>query len=385
MTYGLTSAGFVCPTLDNLKSDLQAAYTAIYGTPNLADDSVIGIRIGIMAKALVDSWQALQGAYNAPFPSLGDDSSFPGIMDINGLKMLPASQSVVTCQCVGTSSTVIPAGSQVKSTNGDLFELVTQITVPVGGSIDGTFQAIGTGAIPVVANTVTSIQTPISGWTSVNNSAAGTTGNPAESVTDARIRRKGSLQVVGAGVLDAIVARLEQEVPGVTIVTGYENDLDVTVNGRGPHTMEFVVSGSALDQDVANKLWQVRGGGIELLGTTSVTVVDSKGRNQTVKFTKPAAVPCSVEVTITDFAEEVLPSDYANAIKIAVAAYGAELPIGKDLVIGRWVIPVYSIPGINVVTIRQKKNGGSFGTTNIVMAYNEQPTFQVSDITVIGP
>jgi uncharacterized phage protein gp47/JayE len=384
MAFGITAAGFVPMTLTDIKEALQLGYQTIYGNPNLADDSVIGIRIGIMAKMLADAWETLHGVYNAPFPSLSDDASFPNVMDINGLAMLPATKTLVTCQCTGTPGTVITVGSQVKNATDDTFELTAEVTIPGGGVIDGVFQAVETGPVPAPMGGLTTIYTPISGWDSVTNAAAGVTGVSAEEVTDARIRRQASLQVVGASALDAIVAKLRNDVANVSNVIGFENDTDVVdSDGRDPHSMEFVVSGG-LPQDIANILWATKSGGIALEGAESVTVVDSTGKIHTMHYTIPSEVQVLVEVTITEYTEELLPTNYVDLIKAAVAAYGNAFPIGRNLLIGRWVVPVYGITGVDTVTVRQKKtSGGSWETTDVAMDYNEQTVMTVDDVTVI--
>ena len=102
-----------------------------------------------------------------------------------------------------------------------------------------------------------------------------------------RLRREQSLQVTGAGTLPSIVARLQDDVSGVTTVKGYENRTDVIdVSGRPPHSIEMVVEGGD-DQDIIDTLWLVKGGGIQTFGNTSGVAVDSNGNNQTLYFSRP--------------------------------------------------------------------------------------------------
>jgi uncharacterized phage protein gp47/JayE len=383
-TYGITSAGFVIPTLAQMKAGLGDAYKAIYGTPNLADDSIIGIRIGIMAKQLVDAWEALQAVYNAPFPGKCDDASFPDVMDLVGLQMLPAAKSQVVCQCTGDEGTVIPAGSLITSDLGNVFELTAQVTIPGAGTIDGTFQAVDAGPVPVDEDTTWNITTSISGWSAAANDDAGNVGRLAETVAEARLRRARSLQVIGASALDAIVSRVLNEVPNVTYCSGFENPGDtVDADGRPAHSIEILVTGG-LDQDIAEKIWSCKSGGIATVGTYDAVVADSQGNNHTVKFTRPTAIDVAVEVTITRYTEESLPTNYEDLIIAAVAAYAATFKIGQDLLIDRWLVPVYgSTSGVDKVTIRQKKGAGAWETDDVAMAYNEYPG--TVTVTVVGP
>ncbi len=90
------------------------------------------------------------------------------------------------------------------------------------------------GPIPVPANSLNTILTPVAGWISLTNYEAGITGREQETDTELRIRRLNSLRVQGAATVEAIRARLLQEVPNVTSVTIFENvtmtqsDMDVT-------------------------------------------------------------------------------------------------------------------------------------------------------------
>lgn len=94
---------------------------------------------------------------------------------------------------------------------------VTETTSPV------PFLAQSYGPIPVPANTLTEILTPVAGWTSLTNFQAGVTGRNVETDEELRLRRARSLRVTGTATVEAIIARLLQEVVGVTSVLVFEN------------------------------------------------------------------------------------------------------------------------------------------------------------------
>ena len=98
------------------------------------------------------------------------------IANIFFLSRKGAESSIVNCICYGASGTIIPAGSLIKSTNGDLFEAVGSITINISGQGIGTFRSVENGLIPVVENTINEIVSVVSGWDSVNNPTAGTLG-----------------------------------------------------------------------------------------------------------------------------------------------------------------------------------------------------------------
>jgi len=94
---------------------------------------------------------------------------------------------------------------------------ITQISSPV------PFLAQNYGSIAVPIGSLTEIVTPVAGWTSITNFKAGVTGRNQETDEELRLRRAQSLRVLGAATVEAIRARLLQEVPGVSSVTIFEN------------------------------------------------------------------------------------------------------------------------------------------------------------------
>lgn len=94
---------------------------------------------------------------------------------------------------------------------------IQSLTSPV------TFNSENFGSIPAPINTVTEILTPLSGWESVDNFKAGVTGRNIETDAELRLRRKNSIRIIGAATVEAIRARLLQEVSGVTQALVFEN------------------------------------------------------------------------------------------------------------------------------------------------------------------
>ena len=388
MAYGIQSTGFVKPTLAQLIADFGVAYGGIKANPNLAADSKLSLHIGNMAKMLIDAWEALEGVYNAPFPAGADDSTMPNVMDLVGLQFLTAAKSIATCGLIGDIGTIIPIGTQIANTNtGDLFELTAPVTLNSSGEGVGVFQAITAGPANVDAGALTTKINPITGWVSVSNAADGSVGRVGETVAEARIRRAQSLQVIGAAAIDAIVSRVLNDVPNVTSCIGFTNrTMVVDSDGRPPKSNEILVDGG-LPEDIGAKLWECTAGGIELYGTESVNVTDSQGNTQVVKYTIPSLVSVKVAVIIVSYNTRRLPTNYVQLIQASVAAFGNALPIGQDLILSKWYLPIYGIEGVDEVTIEHEKVSfmGAFTTDDIVMAYNEKTTMVgADDVTVDG-
>jgi len=397
-SFGMQPTGFVKPLLADIRSAMNAQYQAIYGNPNIQDGSRIGTRIGIVSKLLADSWEGAEAAYNAPFPTKGDDTSFADVMDLVGLAMLPATATQVICTITVAGTHVgmisLPVGFPITDPSGNIFQMIApsfQVLGTGGGpySQDCTFQAVNTGPTTATASTTWNYMAPSDfpndmTISSIVNTQDGTIGSNAETPAEARLRRSNSLQVIGAANIGAIVSRVRNNVPGIGTCRGFENDDDVAdAVGRPPHSIEIMVT-NGTDADIAAMLWKCKAGGISFYGSSSAIVQDSQGNNQTVRFTRASSIAMAVEVTITRYSEELLPSNYEALIMAAVQGYAASFAIGQDMLIDRWLGPVYAAcSGLDKITIRQAINGGGWQTDDIAVPYNQYPG--VVTVTIVGP
>ena len=368
-TYGIVPEGFTKKTLPDIIAELQDEYKTIYGNPNLADDSIIGQRIGVQAKLLADIWEVLEDLYNAPWPETSSGSALDSVLSLSGLVRKPATNTSVICQVTGTTGAIIPAGSQVANTKGDIFSLETAIEIAAGVG-EGTFIAVETGTILAVEGTVEEIVTPVSGWDTVTNAIAGIIGNDIETDAEARVRRAMSLSVSGSGTLEAIQARILDGIDTVTGCSVFENRTDdEDAYSRPPHSFEAVVSGDETTEEdtaIAEIIWQIKPAGIETYGNHSAVVVDSNGDNQTIYFSRPVLKYVWVSIYTVSYTEETLPTDYKQQIIDAVYEYGLTLTIGKDLIVQRWMAQAIDIQGIGEVYVMHAVTDTEGGTPTFV-------------------
>ena len=272
-------------------------------------------------------------------------------------------------------------------------ETSCEITVTSELTIDeiwtpATVSALEEGDKDVPINSITIIETPVSGLNQVDNITQGTPGRDTETDLELRIRRRQSLRISGSASVPAIEAILLQEVENVTSVTVIDNRTDfVDGDGRPPHSFEAIVTGGT-DQDILDKLWSVKAAGIQTYGNTSGFVTDSQGDLQALYFSRPTPKYVHIELTITLNTEEEFPSTGVQGIKDAIVEYGESLKAGDDLIVQRFFTPIYTIPGILDITIYQHDvttNPGdipSYVTTNISIASNEIAMFDESRISV---
>lgn len=153
-----------------------------------------------------------------------------------------------------------------------------------------------------------------------------------------------------------------------------------------PHSFEAVVDGGT-DQDVADKIWEVKAAGIGTHGNTSKAVDDSEGDEHTVKFSRPIQQYAWMDIELTLNDEEDFPADGLAQVQENCQIKGLTLGIGDDFIIQKFTGPIFEVPGIAeaVITIGVTDTPGEgapgFVATNIPIASNQVLNF--SDIDKI--
>jgi uncharacterized phage protein gp47/JayE len=440
-TPGLSPTGLVIDTIDTIMAAITADVQDRWGqsidnssaTPN-------GQFSGIVAERLASVWQGLESVYSAWDPDKATGQGLDAICKITGTFRTPATSSTVTETLAGDPSTVVAAGftvatssteepfvSQVDisldalddwatSTSYDLDDRVTAnarcyqcITAGESDSTgsgpsttdaditdndahwtyigDGT--AVGdvvcasqdTGPIVGTARDITDIQTPLGGVNTAINIDDAELGSLEMSDQNLRLLREEELAKPGSTTQDAIRALL-LEISGVTSVTVYMNVDDVTDdNSVPPHAVMALVVGGA-DQDTGNALWQLGvAAGIKTSGGTSVSVVDSEGNTQTVKFSRVTGVPISIIITLTKDPDTYIGD--AN-VKTLIATWGNANGIGFDAVSSAIGAQAFGDPGVRevVTTYIALYPATPVSSTKISIDFLHQATYDTVNITV---
>ena len=251
-------------------------------------------------------------------------------------------------------------------TNIELFEV---------GS-PAVFWAAESGRVVAPAGTLTVIETPVTGLDRVDNLNDATPGAENETDAELRLRREESLGGQGKGTLEAIRARILDEVENVTACSIFENntEVDLTPTGLPPHSFECVVTGGD-NQDIADMIWNTKPAGIQTWGDITETVIDTNGDPQPVKFARPTEREAYVKVVYEVYDEESYPgeTEAVAAIKASILAYGDTFRIGQDMIRDRFYTPIYTA-GVDGI--------GAIATLEI--ALDSPPSWQTTDIEV-GP
>jgi uncharacterized phage protein gp47/JayE len=244
------------------------------------------------------------------------------------------------------------------------------------------FAAESTGPLPATAGTLTGIETPVFGWSTVYNQLDETTlGSDLETDAALRFRREQELRAQGNSAMEAI-RQAVLAVDGVTSCTVFENDTDTTdADGVPPHAIEVMVLGGTTAA-IAAAIFASKAAGVATHGDVSDAVQDSQGVAHTVSFTRPTEVPIYVYCSLV--IDSAWPLDGADQIKQELTSWAAEHFLGGVSVYASQVLArLFHVAG--VVDAETPLIGASDPPTlsdPIIITSRQLATFDSSRITV---
>lgn len=388
MSNGVTTSGFSRKRLDEILADKNAAVKGVLGDNlNLSPESPDGQINGVYSESDANLWELAEACYNAFAPSKAVGNTLSDLVQINGITREPAVASTVTLDITGTNGTLIPQGSLVSAVdNSSTFSTDADVTIIAGvASVSAT--SIVTGPISAPIGTLTNIDNPITGWSTVTNSNPAVEGQNEETDAELRARRELSVTRAAKAIVNAILAEI-LSVDGVEKAFVYDNDTSVTDPNTGTPANQFqcVVLGGS-DIDVATAIFNEKPVGISSFGTTTTVVLDSQGFSHNINYTRPAAIPIYVIVNLTtngnfpsggidDIKQNIV--DYANGILVQ----GRGFSVGETVINSELYTPINLVPGHTVDSLLIGLAPNPTLSDDIAIAFNEVSEFTAANIEV---
>ena len=387
----VTKNGIIVPDTADVKEQVENEFKAALGQDLSLDASTPQGRL-IEGETIARKSVLENNAYMAN--QLNPNTSSGMFLDANcalvGVTRKSSTRTEVLATVTGVANTVIPAGSQAKTSAGDLFALVDDFTIPATGTGSAYFQAVDSGAVSCPIGTLTQIVTAVLGWETVNNPVAAVIGEDAESDSALRLRRKKSLYT-GSALLRSIESSV-LKVDGVLSVFPAENETNGTkvIDDKNlvAHSIWIVVDGGE-SEDIAKAIWQHKSLGCAYNGAQEVTVYGPYNVPYTVKFDRPTYQPFQISVTVTSpltiDAQEV-----ESEVKAALEKWVNGGIAGVDgLGLGVDVSPFEAaaaitaqIPGLFVNSVQVALVGETLSTDSLEMKVYEKATLSDADISV---
>ncbi|ENE1699042.1 baseplate J/gp47 family protein [Salmonella enterica] len=382
----VTAEGISAPDYQTILDTLTSYFQQIYGSDAyLEPDSKDGQMVALVALAVHDANNTAISVYNCFSPVTGYGAALTSNVKINGIARKGATNSTVDLLLTGTAGTTITNGT-VKDTNNVIWRLPASVVIGVDGTVTVTAICSNSGAIAALAGTITTINTPIRGWTSVTNPAAATVGAPAETDAELRIRQGQSVAIPSITPFEGVDGAIAN-IAGVTRHKLYENDTGKTDgNGLPPHSISAIVDGGDVTE-IARTIRGNKGQGVRTWGKTSVTVPDKYGNPHIISFSRPTDVPVYGKITLKVFAGYT--SQIGVQIQQAVADYINRLMIGDQVLLSR----IYSPANLGVVSggnaryydiqeLLIGKSPEAVAAANINIAYDESASCKPENIII---
>ncbi|EBF4336956.1 hypothetical protein I5W98_000677 [Salmonella enterica] len=382
----VTAEGISAPDYQTIFDTLTSYFQQIYGSDAyLEPDSKDGQMVALVALAVHDANNTAISVYNCFSPATGYGAALTSNVKINGIARKGATNSTVDLLLTGTAGTAITNGT-VKDTNNVIWRLPASVVIGVDGAVTVTAICSNSGAVAALAGTITTINTPTRGWTSVTNPAAATVGAPAETDAELRIRQGQSVAIPSITPFEGVDGAIAN-IAGVTRHKLYENDTGKTDgNGLPPHSISAIVDGGDVTE-IARTIRGNKGQGVRTWGKTSVTVPDKYGNPHIISFSRPTDVPVYGKITLKVFAGYT--SQIGVQIQQAVADYINRLMIGDQVLLSR----IYSPANLGVVSggnaryydiqeLLIGKSPEAVAAANINIAYDESASCKPENIII---
>jgi uncharacterized phage protein gp47/JayE len=380
----ISDTGILKPDYATVLAYFEEQFRGIYGTDVYIDpDSQDGQMLAIFAAAVDDANALTMQAYQAFSPATARGVGLSSVVKINGISRRVASYSTVDLLITGQAGTGIVNGI-AQSSDGTQWLLPALATIPPDGDITVTATAKDLGATLALPGEIETIGTPTRGWQGVTNLSAATPGAAVE--TDAELRRRQALSTAlpSRSVFEATVGAVAS-VPGVVRFRGYENDSGATDGDGIPgHSISIVVEGGD-SQTIGEAIASNKTPGTGTYGTTSIDVTDEWGVTRAINFYRPTVAQIKVDITLT--AQTGYTAVIEQSIKDTIATWISDLEIGEDVEWSEVFLPanLFGASGVKTYKISAltiAKNAGSFGTSDLVVAFNEAPTTTAADVDI---
>lgn len=389
---GLGTTGFEIKRQPEIIADLTDAQKAVFGEDLVLDPSSPDAQFnGLMSDQFAALWELGLQLYSGLDPRTAGGLMLDRLASIAGIVRQQAFPSTASVLLLGTVGAVIPAGTifSAPTIPGVKFSLNAEVTVDVSGSVIGEVTADVQGAILVAKNTITKIETPISGLSSVTNPTAGNIGIDRETDEELRRRRANSVGLAATSMVSSIYSSVAN-LAGVTNVKLYENtDTIPDANGVPAHSMALYVRGG-VESEIASAIALKRSAGCGLSGDITSLFTDSNGFTHTIKFSRPTDVPVYIQITAVKtptwdinanarITQAIV--DYASGTSLSGTSF-LGFDISEDVYSPQLV---YGLAEEGSILVQQILVGSSAPASLQVLdiAFNEIPTFNIANVEIV--
>lgn len=327
----IDGTGLHFPLYQDVLDELNDACRRIFGNDIYLEPDSQDYQVNAeVADLWADLANLAQLVYNNRSIQFAKGVSVDGLLKINGLKRLKASNSTVILTCSGTPGTVIENGLVTDVAGDNVWELERTV-IPGSGSIDVIAVCKTSGEIYADAGTLSQIVTQTRGWERVTNKSNAIPGKSIETDAEAKARQAISTARPSKTVLQGLVGGIA-EISGVLRYKVYENDTGETdEHGIPEHSVCCVVEGGN-SEDIGNEIYLRKTPGCGTYGDVEVRVIPPNpelDNPPSVCFFRPSYIDIYVRVKVKQRAGFV--DALVDQIKESVSAFINSLDIGESV------------------------------------------------------
>ena len=287
---------------------------------------------------------------------------------------------------VPVDSNALTIEAVTKSSSNTMILSDNLTTTSVGTVV--TFATEDYGDIYLPEGSVTIITKSVTGLKSVINVGEYIAGQLEE---DDEAFRQSYIEKIfyhSSRMIQSIRSAIINNCQGVKAVTVFENVGDtVDSAGRYPHSVEVVVDGGD-EAEIAQQIFDVKSGGINTYGSTSITVIGDNGEEIIIRFNRPTYVTAWFKIELTLAPNTTtLPEGYADVVREQVMESLDSLECGEDVIVQNSIIPkIYeNIDGIDFVSVTiatGDEEPESYPLNNLYVSERERAVTRLDAITV---
>lgn len=395
----ISPQGVIVPDTSEIKTQTENEWKAVWGEDlDVSPETPQGVMIA--SDVAVRSEVAANNANlaNQINPNYSGGVFLDDIWALTGGRRRDASYTIVDGVVLGGFPGVtIPSGSRRATTEGNLFELLSTVTLDSLGVGVGIFQAIDPGPVACLAHTLT---VPVQGytaigWESSDNPSSGFLGTDEQSDLSAKQERRETLALQGRSLPEAVFSRV-RAIRGVLSMSFRENfdEVDQVIDGINlvKKSIWVCVDGGS-DQDIAEALYKSKSGGCAYNGAVTINYVEPIfHQKHVVKIDRPTTVPVMAKVTGRVIGN--VTGDPEALIKQAILDYasGASSNGEVGFTLGTDVSPFelssavnYQVPGVFIskVEIAPQDVAPVWTVTTLDIGLKQKATITSADIQVV--
>ena len=336
MTNTFDENGLSVMTYDEARALIASAITTLPGCSAAGvdnEDTIVGKLSSILAELFADQNELIQFVHACYDPNSSVGVALQRLVLLNGIRADSGSKSTTTLSCTANAAgCTITAGSLVSDPNnqGVQYETDSELVLSPGATDTVTATCTTKGYNTGAAGTLTQIDTPIYGWSTVTNLAAVTPGTNEEASSLLRNRRDQASRRFGLSTLSGVWTALENisDVDSAFVIQNLKNYADEF--GLEPRTLKAIVDGGT-DADIAETLFEYAP--IQTAGDETV-IHSYRGHNYTMRFQRPTETSLDIELTFAPLNTNkppTWPENGEETVKTALLAWlDANQKIGVD-------------------------------------------------------